>query len=287
MIARRSLIIGALALFTLCGRAFAFDVPVNDGLVTDDANILTAEQEDVLRADLLSYEQQTSNQIAVLTVQTLDGMEPMEAAVEVGRSWGVGTEKDNGILILVSYEDRTVTIATGYGLEGAVPDLVAHGITEETIVPYFREGEFYEGIAAGIDDLKKHIGGEYTAERFEEGNGFSFGPWMFFLFFILVDWFAALLGRSKSWWLGGIIGGVLGIVLTILYSWWISIPVFVLLGSLFDYIVSKQGTRRGGRGNWRSGGWGGGLGGGGSSSGGGFGGFGGGSFGGGGSTSKW
>ncbi len=285
---KRILAIGAFVLLTLSGSAYALDIPVNDGLVTDEADLFTPEQEEALRTDLLNYERETTNQIAVVTLKTLDGEDGMEAAVEIGRAWGVGTENDNGILILVAYEDRTVTIATGYGLEGAVPDLVAHGITEETMTPYFKDGEFYEGIAAGIDDLKKHIGGEYTAERFEEGSDFTFGPWMFFLLFIVLDWFAAILGRSKSWWLGGIIGGVLGIILTVMFTWWISIPVFVLLGSLFDYVVSKRSYRRGGKGNWRSGGWGGGFGGGSSGgSSGGFGGFGGGSFGGGGSSSKW
>lgn len=284
----RTGIFSAALLFGIAS-AHAFEVPINDGFVTDEIGLLTADQEETLETDLTSYRMQTSNEIAVVIVRTLSGTVASDVAVEIGRKWGVGTEEDNGILMLISYEDRQIWISTGYGLEGAVPDLVATGIAEEDIAPAFRDGEYYDGIAAGIDALKKHIGGEYTAERYDEGPDVSgFFPWIIFLVFIVGDWFAALFSRSKSWWLGGIFGGIFGIVLTILFSWWISIPAMVLLGLIFDYIVSKHPPRRG-RGGWRGGppmggsGWSGGSG----SSSGGFGGFSGGSFGGGGGGSKW
>lgn len=282
----------ALAALTVAaaGSAYAFDVPVNDGFVTDFATaempngLLSDEEEDALEADLTQYRTETSNEIAVVTVPNLNGEAVADVAVEIGRKWGVGTDEDNGILMLISYEDREIWIATGYGLEGAVPDLIAHGIAAKDIAPAFKEAEYAEGIQAGIAALKKHIGGEYTAERYEESADVSgFFPWVIFLIFIGLDWLAAIFGRSKSWWLGGVVGGVLGLVLTVIFSWWVSIPVLVLLGLFFDYIVSKAGPRsRGGRG----GPWGGmgGTRGGGS---GGFGGFGGGSFGGGGGGSKW
>lgn len=263
-----------------------FEIPVNDGFVTDEQGLLTAEQEQSLENDLTQYSTETSNEIAVVILSNLSGSVISDVAVEIGRKWGVGTEKDNGILMLISYETRDIWIATGYGLEGAVPDIVAHGIVDRDMAPHFRDGNYYEGISVGIDALKKHIGGEYTAERYEtsdEGGG-AFG-WLFFLGFILLDWFAALLGRTKSWWLGGVFGGIGGLVLTAIFSWWVSIPVLVLLGLLFDYIVSKGGNNRRGRGGFW-GGPGGGFGGRGGG-GGGFGGFGGGSFGGGGGGSKW
>lgn len=265
-----------------------FAIPPNDGLVTITQDIpdgvISKEQELSLENELLSYERETSNQIAILFVKSLDGYPIDEAAVEIGRKWGVGTEKNNGILILASYDDREVMLATGYGMEGAVPDLVAHGIIERDITPLFREAKYYEGLLAAVDSLQKHIGGEYTAERYETEGGSGFFAWGIFLIFLIFDWLAALLSRSKSWWLGGIFGGIFGIVLTILFSWWISIPTLVLVGLLFDYIVSKNGPRRP-RGPWRGGGGFGGWGG--SSGSGGFKGFGGGSFGGGGARGKW
>lgn len=261
-----------------------FEVPVNDGFVTDTLGLLEPAEEQAIENDLAQYAQETSNEIAVVILQTVSGAALSDAAVEIGREWGVGTEEDNGILMLIAYGTRDIWIATGYGLEGAVPDLVAHGIVERDMAPLFREGDYAGGIAAGIDALKKHIGGEYTAERYESsGGGAGMFGWLIFAAFIVFDWMAAFLGRSKSWWLGGVFGGAAGIVLAILFSWWLSIPALVLIGLLFDYIASKSGgkSRRG-----RGGGFWGGPGGRGGG-GGGFGGFGGGSFGGGGGGGKW
>ncbi len=272
--------------------ALAFDIPVNDGYVTDAVSnprielvILTAAEEGEIEADLHAYDRETSNQVAVLIVPTLSGADISQVGVDVLRAWGIGTEaKNNGILILISYADRTMAIATGYGLEGAVPDIVAKGIIDEEMTPYFREGEFGDGLKAGIDALKKHIGGEYTADRYS-GDGGSVFPWILFILFAFGDVIAAGLGRTKSWWLGGIVGGGFGLILTVLYTWWLSIPVLVGLGLILDYVLSQNNyTGRKGRGGRGGGFWGGGFGG---SGGGGFGGFGGGSGGGGGASGKW
>lgn len=279
---RSAFLLAAFAFFCATP-ALALDVPPNDGFVTDAAGVLDADREAAMEADLEAYARDTSNEIAVLVVPNLGGDDIAEAAVEVGRKWGVGgRQNDNGILILLSYEDRQVFIATGYGLEGAVPDLVAKGVIEEDMLPAFRDGDFADGLEEGVDSLKKHIGGEYTAERYTDPGD---GPWPFLLFigFIFFNFIAAFLGRTKSWWLGGMLGGVFGIVLTALYAWWISIPVLVAVGLIFDYVVSKSGYDGRGRGGRGGGFWTGGSGGGG----GGFGGFGGGSFGGGGAGGRW
>lgn len=267
--------------------AQSFDIPPNDGFVTDAAGLLSASEEQQIESDLDAYARETSNEIAVLIVPSLSGAVIGDVAVEIGRDWGVGSSKNNGILILVSYADREVFIATGYGLEGAIPDIVAYGIINEDVVPQFRDGDFAAGIAQAIDSLKKHIGGEYTAERYEQEEGAPGFAWIIFLLFIFADFMGAFLSRSKSWWLGGVLGAIFGLILTALFSWWVTIPVLTLLGLLFDYIVSKNGGGRGGRGG-RNTPWSGfGSGGSGSSSSGGFGGFSGGLFGGGGAGGKW
>ena len=261
----------------------AFSVPPNDGYVTDTINLLTAEDQSSLEQSLQEYRAQSSNEIAILIVGNLGGESIADVAVEIGRKWGIGSkEYNNGILMLIAYEDREGFIATGYGLEGAVPDIVAAGIVETDMAPMFREGEYAEGIRLGIVALQKHIGGEYTADRYSKGSGDAsgFGQFLFFILFVGFDFLVALFGRSKSWWLGGVVGAVIGVVLAIFYVWWWSIPVLAGLGLLFDYLVSKAGPRSGHR---RRGMWLGGPRGGG----GGFGGFGGGSFGGGGGGGKW
>lgn len=288
MISRPFLSIGTLALFFLSSSAWAFDTPANDGFVTDEIGLLDPAQEESLEMTLTEYSQQTSNEIAVLVVKSLTGTTITDAGVQVFRDerWRLGDEqKNNGLLILIAYDQNEIGITTGYGLEGAVPDIVAYGVIQRDIVPRFRDGEYYEGILAGIDALKKHIGGEYTADRYEqsEEDAGAFA-WVFFILFVAADWFAALFARTKSWWLGGVFGGVFGIIFTALYSWWISIPALVLIGLLFDYIVSQKGYTRS-RGPWRGGP--GGFGGSGRSGGSGFGGFGGGSTGGGGAHGRW
>lgn len=282
----RSLFV-ALTLTLTPTLAVAFDIPPNDGFVTDTAGILTQQEEQQLEQRLLAYQQQTTQEIAVVTFPTLQGESIADRAVEIGRAWGVGGgEDDNGVLLLISYEDHKIFLATGYGLEGKVPDIVARGIIEQEITPLFREGKYFDGIVAGVDALEKHIGGEYTADRYRQTtDGFGVFPWAFFLAFIVLNWFAAVFAKTTSWWLGGIVGGVLGILYTFVFSSWWSIPVLVAIGLLFDFLVSRGGgPRRPGGG--RFGGWGG-FGGGRTGGSGGFRGFGGGSFGGGGASGKW
>ncbi|MDD4318949.1 MAG: TPM domain-containing protein [Candidatus Peribacteraceae bacterium] len=272
-----------LPLLALLPLLAAFTVPPNDGFVTDSANVLTQQQKSELDATLAAYRNETSNEIAILLVPSLGGEAIDEVGVQVGRAWGVGAkEKNNGILVLAALEERQVTIQTGYGLEGAVPDIVAKGIIDEDIVPRFRDGKYYEGLLAATESLRKHIGGEYTADRYAEGGMPDAAGFVFFLGFMVLNFLGAFLARSKSWWMGGVLGGVFGLILTVMFSWWLAIPGLILLGLIFDFIVSRMPRSRHGRGRW----WGGGLGGGGFGGRGG-GGFGGGSFGGGGASGRW
>ena len=280
----------ALALAMVAPSAHAFDIPPNDGLVTvsldSGTSVLTREQRDAIAAELEAYDRETSNQIAIVIVQSLQG-EPIEdVGLQIARKWGVGSSKNNGILILFSYDDRQVRMDVGYGLEGAVPDIVAGGIINEDMIPLFRDGDYAGGFRAGIDALKKHIGGEYTADRYSQTSSDGVSPYLIFIVFILFQWLLAVLGRTKSWWLGGVLGGIGGIVLVILFGWWLTIPILIVLGALLDFIVSANYHSRGRTSWWAGGGWGpgGGRFGGG---GGGFGGFGGGGFGGGGASGRW
>lgn len=280
-------IVSALALIALsCPSAlYAFDVPPNDGFVTDTVRLLSADEKASLESVITEYRATTSNEIAVVILSTLKG-EPIEdVALDIGRKWGVGSAKDNGILILIAYDDHLVRIEVGYGLEGAVPDLVAKGIIETDITPAFRDAQYSAGIQSAIASLQKHIGGEYTVERYsrpEESQGAL--PFFFFFLFIAFQWVIAILARTKSWWLGGVFGGIASLVLFIAYGWWLTIPLFIFLGLFLDFIVSKNYQKRGPTSWWAGGGWGPG---GSSGSSGGFGGFGGGSFGGGGASGRW
>ena len=267
----------------------AFTVPPNDGFVTDEVNLLKPDEKAQLTAELERYKSDTSNEIAVLIINSLNGEILEDAALKTLRTWGIGDEKkDNGILIVIVYADRKIRIEVGYGLEGAVTDSTAVGVAEKDMQPNFREGRYYEGIRQAVDSLEKHIGGEYTADRYKTQEKFSLSPTFFFLGFILLQWLVVVMSRTKSWWLGGIVGGVAGIILSVLYQFFFAVPALVIAGLLLDYFVSKNYRSRGPTRWWAGGGWG--PGGGGSwggGGGGGFSGFSGGSGGGGGGSSSW
>ncbi len=281
----------AIALFCIATAHAAFPVPDNDGFITDTVGILTSEQDAELERILTDYRATTSNEIAVLVVDTLSDEPIADAAVATLRKWGVGNnEKNNGVLLLIAYGDRKVFLATGYGLEGAIPDITAKKIIDQELLPQFSDGAYYDGIHDAVSAIIQTIGGEYTADE-EEGNTSGILlPSIILGLYLLINVLRVLgviLARSKSWWLGGLIGGGFGVIFSLITgAWWVLI-LLVIVGFVFDYFVSKYGYsprsryRRGGS-RWigGSGGWGGG-------GGGGFSGFGGGSSGGGGAGGSW
>ena len=122
------------------------DPPQPPRLVNDFTEFLSPGEVQQLEEKLVAFYRETSTQIAVVIVPTLHGYEKMDYAFQLAERWGIGQEgKDNGILILVHpitpRERGEVAIATGYGLEGAVPDIIAKRIVEVEILPRFRHQE--------------------------------------------------------------------------------------------------------------------------------------------------
>jgi uncharacterized protein len=230
-------------------------------LVNDYTGTLTSLQQEMLEHKLKNYDDTTSNQIAVVIVETLNDYEPYEYATALGRKWGVGNKEfNNGVVFLIAKNDRKVFIAPGYGLEGALPDITCKQIVESEILPNFKGNDFYRGIDKGTDAIMQAAAGEYKPPEGYAGRGRKQGV-PFFVIIIVIIVIVIIVSR-----IGG--GG----------------------GGSF---MSRRGYREsgippiwwfpGGGGSSRGGGWGGG----GSSGGGGFGGFGGGSFGGGGAGGSW
>ena len=268
--------------FGAVGITHAFDVPSYNGFVTDHTGTLSSAEQQQLETILSTYRTETSNEIAILLIDTLNGEAIADIAVQVGREWGLGRKDvNNGIVILATIDDREIFIATGYGLEGAVPDLLASQIIENEILPQFRNGNYFEGLQAGVTALQLAIGGEYEPTQRNKSDMSMFNVLLWLAFFVF-PWLGAVLGRTKSWWLGGVIGAGGGVVLWLMAYTVFAIPMLAFIGFFFDFIVSKN-YKAGARKNpwYVGGGWGPGGGGGG------FGGFGGGSFGGGGAGGKW
>ncbi len=240
---------------------FAQDFPEKSNkLVNDYTNTLSADQIATLESKLVAFDDSTSNQIAIVILKSVGDYDINEYAYQLGRKWGVGgKEKNNGVVLLVALGDRKLSIQTGYGLEGALPDIYTKRIIENDIKPFFKEGNYYEGINAGTNSIISLVKGEYKNDKPRSKKGVG-GAGSGLIVIIMIIVIIIILKRGG----GGGGGEVIG-------SRGVSDALFwgMLLGS----------------GRSSGGGFGGGFGGG--SSGGGFGGFGGGSFGGGGSSGSW
>ncbi|MBO2008751.1 TPM domain-containing protein [Hymenobacter negativus] len=227
-------------------------------LVNDLAGMMQAGEADQLERKLVAYNDSTSSQIAVVTVPTLDGDDIADYAQQLYEKWGIGQKgKNNGILVLVAQQEHTARIQTGYGLEGAVPDAIAKRIISNTLVPAFRQNQYYAGLDRATDQLISLAKGEYKGDPSDVGRP---------------------QGRDRSG------SGI---------PFWVIIIVLIII---FAMLRNRGGGGRGNRGfgggfippiifGGGFGGGGGGFGGGGG--GGGFGGFGGGSSGGGGASGSW
>ncbi len=158
----------ALAAFT----AFAVDVPFLTGRVTDNAQILSDETRKAVTANLKAHEEKTTNQIAVLTVPTLDGVSIEEYAVTVFNTWKLGQKgKDNGILLIVAPKDRKLRIEVGYGLEGTMTDGIAGSIIRNAITPFFKNNDYDRGIDEGVRAIINVLeGGQAPAETAKSGE---------------------------------------------------------------------------------------------------------------------
>ncbi|RVT98276.1 TPM domain-containing protein [Mucilaginibacter limnophilus] len=236
-------------------------------LVNDYADVLSPEQEQQLSAKVEAFADSTSTSIAIVTMKSVGDYDIGDYALQLGRKWGVGQSgKNNGIMILAAINDRKLTIQTGYGVEGALPDAITRRIREEDMNPRFREGDFYDGFDAAVDDIIKYTKGEYKAEPKKQGKqnggGGSVGFIIIIVIFILI-----LVFRNRG---GGGGGG----------------RIIDRRGGASPFWWFLAGNMLGGGGR-SSGGWGGFSGGGGGWGGGGSSGFGGGSFGGGGSSGSW
>jgi uncharacterized protein len=167
------------------------EVPPLTGRVVDLADILSPQTEQLLTDLLAKQEEQTGNQIAVLTIPSLQGAVLEEYSIRVARAWALGTaQNDNGVLLLVAVEDRLMRIEVGLGLEGTLTDAGAGRIIANELRPRFRDGDFDGGVTAGVQAIVGVIDGTYTPpETSEEMPSFWFG-----LAFLLVPSLFAVIG---------------------------------------------------------------------------------------------
>ena len=290
-----------VAAMVLARPAFAVRIPAPAGFVNDFAGVLTPEQKQALETSLTDYEKTSGNEIAVALIKSLEGDTIENVAVTVFEEWKIGKKgKDNGILFLAAIDDRKMRIEVGYGLEPLLTDAEAGDIIRSVIAPEFKTGNYAAGVTRGVAAIEGQLSGdpsENIPKSAPSSNGGGLYIWIgIFLFFLLQSvfvYFCAFLARSKSIWLGGIVGAVIGLVVGVFVATAIaglvSAGILGGLGVLLDWHLSRRYTilKKAGKPTdwWSSGGgfWGGR----GGSSGGSSGGFGGGSSGGGGSGGGW
>jgi len=241
--------------------------PVPPQLVNDYAGVLQPSEVQALENKLVAFNDSTSNQIFVVIVDDLQGYDKSQFAYIIGKEWGVGqSDFNNGAVVLVKTKTAAsagqIFIATGYGLEGPIPDLACADIIDREMLPRFREDDYYGGLDAGTDVLMALASGEYSYADYGKrgGNGSpgsipAIGFIIFIIFIILIS-----SGNSNN--------------KHIRKTGSSNLPLWLLLSML-------------GGGKSHGGSWGGFTGGGGGGGGGGFGGFGGGGFGGGGAGGSW
>jgi len=278
-----------LALLLLACAAARADVavPPLTARVTDLTGTLAPAQAAALESRLADFEARKGAQLAVLLVPTTAPETIEQYALRVAEAWRLGRKGvDDGALLLVATDDRTLRIEVGYGLEGALPDATARRIVDEVIVPYFRRGDFPGGIDAGVTRMMAVIDGEplpAPAARPSADGPEGLLPLLPVLLVFTVT-FGAALKRA----LGQLPGALATAGLAGFVAWLALGVVAVALFAAFAAFVITLGSRTG-PGRWASHRRGGGWGGGGFSGGGGGGGFsgGGGGFGGGGASGRW
>lgn len=164
------------------------DVPTTPALVHDFGNMLTADEEFSLEQKLNKFNNETSNELAIVIVDNLGEMEVGDFAIELGRKWDIGkASKRNGILLLVSKTDRKIFIAPGDKLQGALTDGECGSIIRNIIVPNFKAGNTYEGLSQASDKIIEAVEGEFTNDEIAQGDGVSgFAAILFILFFIVI-----------------------------------------------------------------------------------------------------
>jgi uncharacterized protein len=286
--AHRLLVVLLAALMLLTVPATARDIPSLTARVNDYAAMLSPATRQQLESVLAGLEKEESTQLAVLTIDSLQGENLEEFSLKVAEKWRLGQKGlDNGALLLIAKNDRKLRIEVGYGLEGVLTDLTSGRIIRDIITPQFKNGNFDQGVIDGVSAMIAAVRGEFSAQAAVSSGKQSaddLSGFVVFLLFILFN-IGRILGRKKlvAASLSAVIAPVIG-SLFFGFQWLLFLALIPagffagFLASSFFAHIGSSGRRSGGFRGYSSGGF--------SRGGGGFSG-GGGGFGGGGSSGGW
>lgn len=256
-----------LSLFS-ASTAFSYEsLGKPEGFVNDYLGVLNSLEIKSLESQVQDFEKKTGNEISVVIIQSLNGDTIENFAEKLFKEWGIGkADKDNGVLLLVAFNDHKLRIEVGYGLESTLTDAQASQIIEKVIKPYFKTGDYGVGISKGVSAIMASIDGNYADYEkiinsstnhannvnFQNNNDdessladtiMIWAQVLFWVFLFLGQLVISILARSKSWWLGGIVGGIIALVAAIILT---SINVLIYFGAIlvplglaFDYWASS------------------------------------------------
>ena len=175
-------------LFLLPCFVYAQDFPDKpSNYITDETNSITSEDQAKLNSKLRSFEDSTSNQIFVYVAYSLNGQNLEQYSEDIFHHWKIGQgEKNNGVLIAIFVDDHKFRIQTGYGLEGALPDLLTKRIQDNDMRPLFKLNRYYEGIDKGVDQLIYYSKHEYVPADEDSGWGVLVFFYVFSALFLLI-----------------------------------------------------------------------------------------------------
>lgn len=156
-----------------------------NGYILDEAGLLNPEEENALEQKMRGYADSTSTQFAIVLVNSTNGRDPYDYAIDIGKSWGVGQKgKNNGVVILAAMQDRKLRIVTGRGIEDVLPDAICKRIINRILKPTFKGGAYYQGLDQATTEMMQRASGEFKNEDSgEEPQGI---PPFIIIFLILV-----------------------------------------------------------------------------------------------------
>lgn len=224
-------------------------VPPLTARVTDATGTLTGAQKATLEQTLKDFEAKKGAQISVLIVPTTEPETIEQYSIRVVDQWKLGRKNvDDGALLIVAKNDRSLRIEVGYGLEGALTDATSHRIIDETIVPRFRQGDFYGGVSAGVGSIMRVVSGEPLPappeQQRDSGRTGGLLPVLFVLTLFAGGVLRALLGRLPG---AVATGGLIGVLAWLLSGAVLMAFVAAAIALVFTLLGSGMGAYVGGR----------------------------------------
>lgn len=218
---RRAIFLFLTLTLISCSKLFALEIPDKpQAYVNDTANLLSDAARVQIEQTLAQFEKDTSNQIVVAIFPSLEDGSLEDFSIRLAEKWKIGTkEHSNGVILIIFKDDRKMRIEVGYGLEGALPDLVCDQIIRREITPAFGEGNFDAGVINGVRAIMAATQGEYKASGLDNDDKIrQAAPFIFlgviFLVFILLKNLSlsgqTISGRRGGRGMGGFYGGGFG-----------------------------------------------------------------------------